>query len=134
MKSLNGYALFTGLFFLLAFGIHVFMGGQEVLQFQPSSPAGHQNWLMKVGAFHLVTVDLLVLAAGLIFASLRFPKATVLYQVVSGLCLLYAVSWLLQLALWHQSTQDFLMLGQWVLFLIAAGGAWLASRKPRQHV
>lgn len=131
MKRLNGYALFTGLFFLLALGVHLLMGGLEVLEFHPDSVTGHRNWLMKVGAFHLVTVDLLVLSAGLIFASLKFPAAPVLYQMVSGLCLLYAVSWLVQLALWHQSGQDFWVLGQWVLFLIAAGTTWLASRTPR---
>lgn len=126
---LNKAALTTGGFFVLVFGVHTFMGGQEVLQFRPENVTAHQNWLMKVGAFPLVTIDLLVLAVGLIYASLKFPHRQRIYQAVAGLCFLYGISWFLQVALWQQSRQDFWMLPQWMLFFLAGLGAWVASLK-----
>ena len=125
--EINVAALLTGVWFVLVSGVHLFMGGPAMLKHRPTETPLHALWLIKLGAFHLVSVDLLVLGGGLIYLGLVHPVAPLVYQAIGVLCLLYALVWLLQIALWKQTQRDFLLLGQWMLFLVAGIGAFVAA-------
>ncbi|WP_189004813.1 hypothetical protein [Deinococcus roseus] len=121
-------ALITGIWFLLVLGVHLFMGGPAALKHRPEPADLHRLWLMKLGAFHLITVDLAVLGAGLVYLALVFPAAQSVYQGIAALCLLYALVWLSQVLRWGKTSRAVLEQGQWMLFLIAALGSFVAGQ------
>ena len=75
-----------------------------------------------MGAFQMVTVDLLLLSVVLFVIALTnliaFEKP--LTFVLSGLFLLWGLAWLLQRLLLTKNRKHYLLLSQWAFWLICA--------------
>ena len=117
---------------LLALLAHCFIGNKEALSARPapSSPARSPgaervelSWVQSMCAFQLVTVDLLLLAAGLLVLGVSdgFPGRSTLALFAAAYFALWGTAWLLQLIVLRRAGKDFLLLGQWILWYVCAG-------------
>ncbi|WP_080779263.1 hypothetical protein [Chryseobacterium phocaeense] len=105
---------------------HIFWGDKDIKLIEPdnSEHKKFENWIMARGAFHVVSVDMLMITAGLTlinFTDLLDPHRTILLQIMSLYFLLYAVIFFIVIALSGTLPQKFLKLCQWALFLILSG-------------
>ena len=116
----------------LGFVAHVTGGLKQSLSTSPSrlfeggwatvSAAHRRNWLQLVGAFQLVTVDLLALTAVLYllaFTDALAPARAIAFAV-SGIYFAWGVIWLVQLGLLRCTAREFLSLGHWAYWLVCS--------------
>jgi uncharacterized membrane protein len=105
---------------------HIFWGDKDIKLIEPdnSEHKKFENWMMARSAFHVVSVDMLMITAGLTlinFTDLLDPYRTILLQIMSIYCLLYAVFFFIVVTMSGPLPQKFLKLCQWALFLILSG-------------
>ncbi|MEL6675378.1 MAG: hypothetical protein AAFR61_24425 [Bacteroidota bacterium] len=112
---------------LLAFGVHTYMGDQELRQLEPASSENtdgkRQIWTQVRCGWHWVSVDLLLATIGLSLLNFTsyFTHPDTIQQLLSLYFLAYAVVWAITIALSRSFSQNFLKLGQWGLLLLLAG-------------
>ncbi|WKN41558.1 hypothetical protein [Tunicatimonas pelagia] len=112
----------------MAFLAHTVAGNQEALSINPkklsSEPTDElqRNWIQSMCAFQMVTIDLLLLSVVLFLIALTdlisFEKTLTLS--LSLLFLLWGVAWLLQLLFLTRKKKNYLLLSQWVFWLVCA--------------
>lgn len=108
----------------LAFFAHTFVGTKEALQTRPPNTAAliQQYWKQSMAAFQLVTVDLLLLSLLLWLIALTdwIPAKSTLTLFLSGWFLLWGLAWLGQLLFLSKNKKDYLLLSQWLFWLVNA--------------
>lgn len=108
----------------LAFFAHTFVGTREALQTKPSNTAPNiqQYWKQSMAAFQMVTVDLLLLSMLLWIIALTnwVPAEQTITLFLSGWFLLWGIAWLLQLLFLSKNKKDYLLLSQWLFWLVNA--------------
>ncbi len=123
--------LVAGVLTFVAFLGHITLGYQESLRVDPrlhkqaalASQPVDLHWTQMMGAWQMVTIDLVVISA-LLFALAATSLVPSPRTVATGIAVLFAlwgVAWLLQLLLLKRETMDYLKLGQWLLWLVNAG-------------
>lgn len=105
---------------------HIFWGDNDIKMIEPdnSEHKKFENWIMARGAFHAVSVDMLMITAGLTlinFTDMLDSHRTILLKIMSVYCLLYAVFFFIVIAVSGSLPQKFLKLCQWALFLLLSG-------------
>lgn len=105
---------------------HIFWGDKDIKLIEPdiSEHKKFENWIMARGAFHVVSVDMLMITAGLTlinFTDLLDQHRTILLMIMSIYCLLYAIFFFIVITVSGKLPQKFLKLCQWALFLILSG-------------
>lgn len=105
---------------------HIFWGDKDIKLIEPdnSEHKKFENWIMARGAFHVVSVDMLMITVGLTlinFTDLLNAHRTILLQIISIYCLMYAVFFFIVVTVSGSLPQKFIKLCQWALFLILSG-------------
>ncbi len=105
---------------------HIFWGDNDIKLIEPdnSEHKKFENWIMARGAFHVVSVDMLMITAGLTlinFTDMLDSHRTILLKIMSIYCLLYAVFFFIVISVSGALPQKFLKLCQWALFLLLSG-------------
>ncbi|MEL6109047.1 MAG: hypothetical protein AAFU85_23830 [Planctomycetota bacterium] len=126
-------ALVAALLLGLALLAHLFVGTAEYRTIAPAAEpnATRQAWVQGLGAWHFVTVDLLVTT--LLFAAVglgdwMMPVEAILLRCLGVYFLVQGIVWLLVLSVsGHATPNRYLKLPQWLLFWIVAGLAFAAS-------
>lgn len=111
---------------LLALLVHIFLGDKDIRFIEPDgkNPKKLENWIMARGAFHVVSVDMLMMTAGLTlinFTGFLDEQRNILLKIMSLYFLLYAVFFLVCIFISKPLPKKFLKLCQWALFLIIGG-------------
>lgn len=108
----------------LAFFAHTFVGTKEALKTKPTTAAApiQQYWKQSMAAFQLVTVDLLLLSLLLWLIALTdwIPAESTLTLFLSVWFLLWGLAWLGQLLFLSKNKKDYLLLSQWLFWLVNA--------------
>lgn len=114
----------------VAFLAHTIVGTQEALGTRPDADRVgrddrdvERHWVQSFCAFHLVTVDLLVLSVLLLSlgATDLVPARRTVALSMAGFFGLWGISWLGTLLALHRPRRDYGLLSQWVLWLVCAG-------------
>ncbi|PRD56668.1 hypothetical protein C5749_05400 [Sphingobacterium gobiense] len=123
---MNTFLIIANVIVLISVIVHMFLGDKDIKSIMPdlSEHKRFENWIMARGAFHVVSVDILMITAGLTlinFTDLLDPHRTILLQIMSIYFLLYAVFFLIVVTVSGSLPKKFLKLCQWALFLILSG-------------
>jgi hypothetical protein len=115
----------------IAFLAHTIVGTREALGMRPDRSADtgeadrevERHWVQSFCAFHLVTVDLLVLTALLLTlgATDLVPARRTVSLAMAGLFGLWGLAWLVTLLALRRPRREFGLLSQWVLWFVCAG-------------
>ncbi len=122
----------AGAIVFLALIAHTFVGSREALSTRPSQAPAlaadeaatiERNWVQSVCAFHLVTVDLLVLSVLLVLLGTTdvLPARRELALFAAGFFVLWGTAWIVPLLMLQRRLKDFLLLGQWAFWFGCAG-------------
>ncbi|MGL5890645.1 MAG: hypothetical protein ACRC3B_12205 [Bacteroidia bacterium] len=112
--------------------IHILGGDREARMLQPAPEADVKQktiWTMLRGAFHWVTLDLLIIAV-LQWIVLLSDVITAEKEVLFWLglyCCAAAVFWVISVLISPRFEKKFLVLGQWILMLVIGGVLLLAA-------
>lgn len=123
---MNYPILAAGCFTFLAFLAHTFVGTRQAMRIAPNrseSETFHRYWVQSMGAWHMVTVDLLALSVLLVALGTTDyiqPKRPIALAL-SLFYTLWGAAWLIQLAVLRRRGKDYLLLSQWLFCLICAG-------------
>lgn len=131
--------LAAGFLVLMAFLAHTLIGIREAMSIRPNTgtdcagekaAALERNWVQSLCAFQLVTVDLLFLSAGLLMLGGTdwLPARREVALAAACFFALWGVAWVLQIAALRRPRRDYLLLGQWGLWLACAALVWWGSR------
>lgn len=112
----------------LAFVAHTFIGIREALKTNPKKllptveEKVQQHWLQSMGAFQMVTIDLLLLSLILwaIVLTDWVPAVREVTLLLSGWFFLWGIGWLVQLLFLTKKPKDYLVLIQWLFWLVNA--------------
>ncbi|MGH1339421.1 MAG: hypothetical protein ACRBFS_25095 [Aureispira sp.] len=112
----------------LAFVAHTFVGTQEALKTAPKKLKTtvedkiQQHWLQSMGAFQMVTIDLLLVSLILWALALTnwIPMEREVTLLLSAWFFLWGIAWLVQLLFLTKDKKDYLLLGQWLFWLVNA--------------
>ncbi len=122
---MNWPILIAALLSAILFVAHTFFGTRQTWSTHPPAQDGwhqHRNWHQAVAAWHLVTADLLLLAALQFALAFRtdwtFRKEAALF--VAAFYGLWALLWLLNFGITRGAHRFFWGLPQWMFFLANA--------------
>lgn len=115
----------------VAFLAHTDVGTREALRTRPDrdpdagdgSREVERHWVQSFCAFHLVTVDLLVLTALLLAlgATDLVPARRTVTLAMAGFFALWGLAWLVTLLALHRPRREYGLLSQWMLWFVCAG-------------
>lgn len=120
---MNKPQLAAALLLTLALLAHLFVGTRETRGLIPTEPQCRPHGLQALAVWQLVTVDLLLLtiAAYLLAVSEVFGSARRSVALfMAGYLATWTLAWLLQLRLAGARGKNYLLLGQWLLFMACA--------------
>lgn len=123
---MNAYLLIANLTALVSVIIHVFFGDKDIRSIEPRGEDHKrlENWIMARGAFHVVSVDMLMITAGLAlinFTAFLDGYRTILLTIMSIYFLLNAICFFVCVLIAKPLPKKFFRLCQWALFLIMSG-------------
>lgn len=123
---MNACLLIANVIALISVIVHIFFGDKDLKSIEPDGKNDKklENWIMARGAFHVVSVDMVMITVGLTlinFTDLLHPHRTVLLTIMSIYFLLYALFFFLILIISKPFAKKFLKLCQWALFLLMSG-------------
>lgn len=123
---MNTFLIIANVVVLASVIFHIIWGDRDIKLIEPdnSEHKKFENWIMVRGAFHVVSVDMFMVTAGLTlinFTDILDPHRTILLQIMSIYFLLYAVFFFIVIRISGSLPQKFLKLCQWALFLILSG-------------
>lgn len=124
--KVNTCLLIANVIALISVIVHIFFGDKDLKSIEPDGKNDKklENWIMARGAFHVVSVDMVMITVGLAlinFTDLLNPYRTILLTIMSIYFLLYALFFFLILVISKPFAKKFLKLCQWVLFLLMSG-------------
>lgn len=112
---------------ILAFGIHAYVGDQEVQMIQPDSDPENnyqkqEKWTMTRCGWHWVSFDLLFISIGLTLINFTdfISEQRLILQIMSVYLLGNGVFWFVTILISRKFPKNFLKLGQWMLLLLLA--------------
>ena len=119
---MNIYWLIAGLLASIAAVAHMVVGTRETLttRISPEHTRPYQNWVQAYGAWHLVSVDLLGLAAVLFWMAFTplHPAHNLVSQGIIFWMGGWTVAWIVSVGLSADNTLVYRKLLQWILFVI----------------
>ena len=122
---MNYYFISAGIFLFISLLIHMIAGDKEYRELNPRRQANESDkmfgyWLMGRGTFQMVSVDLLLTSVFIFLMGINVvPYNEFLSLFIALLYAGYLVFWLLTLFISKAKRTNYLMQGQWMLFLIA---------------
>ena len=110
----------------LVLPIHIFLGDKDMKAIEPTNKDhGYlEKWVMARGAFHVVSVDMLMTTVGLLlinFTALLDSSKTLLLKIMSIYFLLYAIAFFLCIVISRSFPKNYLKLIQWAFFILVSG-------------
>lgn len=108
---------------LIALVFHFYWGDKDIQSITPKSSEAKkvENWIMARGAFHVVSMDLFIIATVLSllnFTDLLTSYHTMLLTIMSIYFMLNALVFFLVVAISGPLHKKFLKLFQWSIFII----------------
>ena len=122
---MNYYFISAGIFLFISLLIHTIAGDKDYRALNPRKQANESDkmfgyWLMGRGTFQMVSVDLLLTSVFIFLMGINvIPYNEFLSLFIALLYAGYLVFWLLTLFISKAKGTNYLMQGQWILFLIA---------------
>lgn len=108
---------------LIALVFHFYWGDKDIQSITPKSSEAKkvENWIMARGAFHVVSMDLFIIATVLSllnFTDLLTPYRTMPLTIMSIYFMLNALVFFIVVAISGPLNKKFLKLFQWSIFII----------------
>lgn len=108
---------------LIALVFHFYWGDKDIQSISPKASEAKkvENWIMARGAFHVVSMDLFIIATVLSllnFTDLLTQYRTILLTIMSIYFMLNALVFFIVVAISAPLNKKFLKLFQWSIFII----------------
>jgi hypothetical protein len=123
---MNAWIILANILLCIVFVAHTWWGDKEIRMIEPSQSGGaHKDaWVMSRGAFHMVSVDFLVMliAISLVnFTSILKGYESIILTLMTYYFAAYAAVFLFTLMLCKSYPGKFLRLPQWVILAVISG-------------
>src|SRR5690606_14497171 len=108
---------------LIALDFNFYWGDKDIQSISPKTSEAKkvENWIMARGAFHVVSMDLFIIATVLSllnFTDLLTPYRTMLLTIISIYFMVNALVFFIVVAISGPLNKKFLKLIQWSIFII----------------
>lgn len=108
---------------LISLIVHLFLGDKDVKTLEPDGGSHKklENWILARAAFHVFSVDMLMITIGLTllnFTSYFAEYRTIILKIICTYFLLHAISFFFCVIISKPLPKKLLKLGQWALLLV----------------
>jgi hypothetical protein len=130
---MNTILIITNILMFMTLLVHAIGGDKDLKESKPDGANVDklEKWVMARGAFHLVTIDVLLATIGLTiinFTNLFEGVQHLLLKILALYFLLYAISFLVVITISKQFPNNYWKLGQWILLLTLSGLLYIGAK------
>jgi len=120
---MNTFTIIANVLLLLTLLVHTFWGDKDIKVIEPDGTDLNklEKWVMARGAFHLISVDVLMAAIGLTlinFTTIFADVQQLLLKILSIYFLMYSISFLIVISISRQFPKNYGILWQWLFFIL----------------